>query len=79
MQAKHIRTSYGVRPGDHYNAFQWLPLASNEPTEISPEVLATPDHQGPLLCLMGVGYNQTHTSPSRRIELQHNPHHRLVR
>jgi hypothetical protein len=34
--------------------------------------------KGHLLCLLGVGYNQTHTSPTRLIELQHNRHHRLV-
>jgi hypothetical protein len=41
MWAKHIHTSFGVRLGDYYKAFQWLPLACNVPTEVSPEVLAT--------------------------------------
>ena len=25
MPAKHMHTSFGVRPGDHFKAFQWLP------------------------------------------------------
>jgi hypothetical protein len=37
----HAYTSYGVWPRDHYKAFQWLPLAYNVPTEVSPEVLST--------------------------------------
>jgi hypothetical protein len=37
----HIHTAFGMRPGDHYRAFQWLPLACNVPTEVSLEVLAT--------------------------------------
>jgi hypothetical protein len=41
MPAKHIHTSFGVRPRDHYKTFQWLPLACNVSTEVSPEVLAT--------------------------------------
>jgi hypothetical protein len=41
MLVKHIHTSFGVRSGDHYKAFQWLPLACNVPTEVSLEVLAT--------------------------------------
>jgi hypothetical protein len=40
MWANHIHTSFGVRPGDYYKAFQWLPLACNVPIELSPEVLA---------------------------------------
>jgi hypothetical protein len=39
MRAKHIHTSFDVRSGDHYKAFQWLSLAYNVPTKVSPEVL----------------------------------------
>jgi hypothetical protein len=41
MTTKRIYTSFGVRPGDYYKAFQRLPLACNVPTEVSSEVLAT--------------------------------------
>jgi hypothetical protein len=59
MPQGHIHTSFGVRPGDHFKAFQWFPLACNVPTDVSLEVLATtkPPMPPPRLCLMGVGYN----------------------
>jgi hypothetical protein len=41
MPQGHIHTAFGVSTGDHFKAFQWLPLAYNVPTEDSPEVLAT--------------------------------------
>jgi hypothetical protein len=53
MQIKHIHTSYGVRPGDHYKTFQWFHLACNVPTEVSPPVWALHPPKSPLLCLMG--------------------------
>jgi hypothetical protein len=40
MWIRHIHTSYGVRPEDHYKAFQWFHLACNAPTKVSPPVLA---------------------------------------
>jgi hypothetical protein len=50
--------------------FQWLFLAYNVPTEILLEVLATTKPpRAPLLCLMGIGYNQIYTSSIRWIEL----------
>jgi hypothetical protein len=41
MPQGHIHTNFGVRPGDHFKAFQWPPLACNVPTKDSLEVLAT--------------------------------------
>jgi hypothetical protein len=41
MSAKYIHTSFGVRLGDHYKTFQWLPLTCNVPIEVSLEVLPT--------------------------------------
>jgi hypothetical protein len=41
MPQGHIHTSFDVRLGDHFKAFQWFPLACNVLTEVSPEVLAT--------------------------------------
>jgi hypothetical protein len=40
MPQGHVHTSFGLGLGDHFKAFQWLSLACNVPTKVSPEVLA---------------------------------------
>jgi hypothetical protein len=47
MPQRHIHTSFGFRLGDHFKAFQWLPLACNIPTKVTPELLATTKPPGP--------------------------------
>jgi hypothetical protein len=54
MRAKHIHTSFGVRPGDYYKAFQWLPLACNIPIEVLPEVLVTTESPSTPSCALWV-------------------------
>jgi hypothetical protein len=64
MWVKHIHTTFGVRPGDHYKTFQWFYLACNIPTEISPPVWASHPPRSHLLCLMGSSHRSfTRTIP----------------
>jgi hypothetical protein len=50
----HVYTSIGVWPRNHCKAFQWLPLACNVPTKVSPEVLATTKPQRAPSCALWV-------------------------
>jgi hypothetical protein len=63
----NVYTFYGVWPKDHYKAFQWLHLASNVPTEISPEVLATTKPSRAPSCALWVlnTTKPTHLQPDR--------------
>jgi hypothetical protein len=76
--------------GNHYKTVQWLYLACNIPTEVSPLVWASHPPRSPLFCLMGSSYHScTHTTPwfSHHSFIEHpngsaiaaSPHHRLVR
>jgi hypothetical protein len=81
MPQVHIHTSFGVRPGDHFKAFQWFPLASNVPTEVSPDVLATtkpPRDPSCALWVLATTASPTHLQPDISQELQLNLHHQLV-
>jgi hypothetical protein len=50
--------------GNHYKTVQWLYLACNVPTEISPPVWTSHPPRSPLLCLMGSScHSCTHTTP----------------
>jgi hypothetical protein len=76
--------------GNHYKTVQWLYLACNIPTEVSPPVWASHPPRRPLLCLMGSScHSYTHTTPwfNNRSFTEHpsgsaiaaSPHNRLVR
>jgi hypothetical protein len=65
MPYGHIHTAFGVRLGDHFKAFQWLPLACNVPTVVSLEVLATtkpPRAPSCALCVLATT-KPTHLQP----------------
>jgi hypothetical protein len=50
--------------GNHYKTVQWLYLACNIPSEVSPSVWASHPPRCPLLCLLGSGcHSCTHTTP----------------
>jgi hypothetical protein len=64
MRTRHIHTSFGVRPGDHYKTFEWFHLACNIATEVSPPVWASHPPKSSLLCLIGSSHRSfTHTLP----------------
>jgi hypothetical protein len=67
MPQGHIHTAFGVRLGDHFKAFQWLPLACNVPTKVSPEVLATTKRPRAPSCDLWVlaTTKPTHLQPDR--------------
>jgi hypothetical protein len=67
MLIRHTHTSFGVRPEDHYKAYQWLSLACNIPTEVSPEVLATTKPPRATYCALWVlaTTKPTHLQPDR--------------
>jgi hypothetical protein len=75
--------------GNHYKTIQWLYLACNIPTEVSPPVWASHPPGRPILCLMGSScHSCTHTTPwfNHRSFTEHpsgsamaaSPHNRLV-
>jgi hypothetical protein len=81
MPQGHIHTSFGVRPRDHFKAFQWIPLACNVPTEVSPDVLATtipPRAPSYALWVLAITASPTHLQPDGSQQLQLNLHHWLV-
>jgi hypothetical protein len=81
MPAKHMHTSFGVRPGDHFKAFQWLPLVCTCPLRFHRRCKHLTSHQGPPLVPCGSEEYTLRSPhiPSQRIPaVQHSPRIRLA-